>query len=113
MRAPASRRKGTHRQGWVLITAPIHVLQAATKPPLPPHFPRPCGPLPATIGRLGERLIAAGLITESQLDLALREQRRKSLPLGKVLVELGLVPPSGFPIFWPRPPSRGAFTSAS
>ncbi|MCC7375586.1 MAG: Flp pilus assembly complex ATPase component TadA [Verrucomicrobiales bacterium] len=41
---------------------------------------------------LGERLIAAGLITESQLDLALREQRRKSLPLGKVLVELGLVP---------------------
>lgn len=41
---------------------------------------------------LGERLIAAGLITETQLDLALREQRRKSLPLGKVLVELGLVP---------------------
>lgn len=41
---------------------------------------------------LGERLIAAGLITETQLDLAQREQRRKGATLGKVLVELGLVP---------------------
>lgn len=41
---------------------------------------------------LGERLISAGLITETQLDLAQREQRRKGLPLSQVLVELGLVP---------------------
>lgn len=42
---------------------------------------------------LGERLIAAGLISEKQLDLAIREQRRKGMPLSRVLVELSLVPP--------------------
>jgi type IV pilus assembly protein PilB len=42
---------------------------------------------------LGERLIAAGLINEKQLDLALREQRRKGIPLSRVLVELSLVAP--------------------
>jgi type IV pilus assembly protein PilB len=47
---------------------------------------------PAQPIELGERLIAAGLISETQLDLALREQRRKSLPLSKVLVDLGFVP---------------------
>ncbi len=62
----------------------------ATPPPsLPQDLVAPSQPPSVD---LGERLIAAGLITESQLDLALREQRRKSLPLGKVLVELGLVP---------------------
>ncbi len=42
---------------------------------------------------LGERLIAAGLISEKQLDLAQREQRRKGMPLARVLVELSLVAP--------------------
>ncbi len=42
---------------------------------------------------LGERLIVAGLINQTQLDLAQREQRRKGLPLSKVLVELGFVSP--------------------
>ncbi len=49
-------------------------------------------PATSTPVDLGERLIAAGLITESQLDLAQREHRRKGVPLSKVLVELGLVP---------------------
>jgi type IV pilus assembly protein PilB len=40
---------------------------------------------------LGDRLIAAGLVTQSQMELAMREQRRKGLPLSKVLVELGFV----------------------
>ncbi len=41
---------------------------------------------------LGERLIAAGLINASQLELAAREQKRRGGPLGKLLIDLGIVP---------------------
>ncbi|MEM7082038.1 MAG: ATPase, T2SS/T4P/T4SS family [Pseudomonadota bacterium] len=40
---------------------------------------------------LGAKLLAAGLINEAQLDLALREQRRSGRLLGEVLIELGFV----------------------
>ncbi len=40
---------------------------------------------------LGQRLVEAGLLTEPQLDLALREQKRDGGFLGQVLVELGFV----------------------
>jgi type IV pilus assembly protein PilB len=40
---------------------------------------------------LGERLIASGYLSETQLELALREQRRRNLPLGHTLVELGFI----------------------
>lgn len=40
---------------------------------------------------LGQRLVEAGLLTESQLDLALREQRRSKGLLGKILIALGFV----------------------
>jgi general secretion pathway protein E/type IV pilus assembly protein PilB len=40
---------------------------------------------------LGERLIKAGLITEDQLQVALKEQSRKDEPLGRILVKLGLI----------------------
>ncbi len=40
---------------------------------------------------LGERLIEAGLITEDQLQVALKEQSRKDEPLGRILVKLGLI----------------------
>jgi general secretion pathway protein E/type IV pilus assembly protein PilB len=40
---------------------------------------------------LGERLIAAGLITEDQLQVALKEQSRRDEPLGRILVSLGLI----------------------
>ena len=40
---------------------------------------------------LGGRLRAAGLITEAQLDLALREQKRNGKLLGEVLIDLGFV----------------------
>jgi type IV pilus assembly protein PilB len=43
--------------------------------------------------RLGERLIAAGHITPAQLELALREQKRKGALLGQILVQLGFVKP--------------------
>ncbi len=41
--------------------------------------------------RLGDRLIQVGLISDSQLDVALREQRRAYRPLGQILVSLGFV----------------------
>ncbi len=40
---------------------------------------------------LGERLIAAGLITQDQLQVALTEQGRHDEPLGRILVKLGLI----------------------
>ena len=40
---------------------------------------------------LGERLIAAGLISEDQLQVALKEQSRHDEPLGRILVKLGLL----------------------
>lgn len=40
---------------------------------------------------LGQRLLEAGLLSEPQLDLALREQRRSGTYLGQTLVELGFV----------------------
>ncbi|MEL7187720.1 MAG: ATPase, T2SS/T4P/T4SS family [Pseudomonadota bacterium] len=40
---------------------------------------------------LGERLIGAGLITEDQLEVALKEQSRSDEPLGRILVKLGLI----------------------
>lgn len=40
---------------------------------------------------LGKRLINAGLITEDQLQVALKEQSRKDEPLGRILVKLGLI----------------------
>ncbi len=51
---------------------------------------------------LGERLIAAGLINQGQFDLAQREQKRKALPLSKVLVELGFVTPDRLSDFLAR-----------
>jgi len=42
---------------------------------------------------LGQKLIDAGLISEIQLNLALREQKRQGKLLGEMLVELGFVNP--------------------
>ncbi|MCP5516443.1 MAG: Flp pilus assembly complex ATPase component TadA [Verrucomicrobiales bacterium] len=48
---------------------------------------------------LGDRLLDAGVLTEPQLELARREQKRRGVALGKVLVDLAMVSPervSGF-----------------
>ena len=42
-------------------------------------------------GRLGERLIAGGLITQDQLNSALEEQKKSGDPLGKLFQRLGYV----------------------
>ncbi|MBI3130571.1 MAG: type II/IV secretion system protein [Acidobacteria bacterium] len=42
---------------------------------------------------LGERLVAAGLLTERQLELAVREQKRTGVMLGEIITQLGLVTP--------------------
>jgi len=41
--------------------------------------------------KLGDQLIDKGLITKDQVELALSEQKKSGLPLGKMLVELGFV----------------------
>ena len=41
--------------------------------------------------RLGERLLEAGHISKTQLDLALREQKRHGSLIGQVMVGLGFV----------------------
>jgi serine/threonine-protein kinase len=46
---------------------------------------------PGPRGRLGELLIADGLLTEKDLQRALEEQRHSGKLLGRVLLELGLV----------------------
>jgi serine/threonine protein kinase len=46
---------------------------------------------PGPRGRLGELLIADGLLTEEDLQRALAEQRQSGKLLGRVLLELGLV----------------------
>jgi len=51
---------------------------------------QPCTQNPAATG-LGDRLITAGLITEGQFELAVREQRRRGGALSGILVDLGLV----------------------
>src|SRR2546423_5941958 len=43
--------------------------------------------------RLGERLIEAGFLTQTHVDLALREQKRKGGLIGQILVNLGFVVP--------------------
>ena len=40
-----------------------------------------------------DRLLASRILTQSQLDLAQREQRRSGTPLGQVLIQLGFVKP--------------------
>jgi type IV pilus assembly protein PilB len=42
---------------------------------------------------LGERLLERGALTERQLDLAVREQKRTGAMLGEIIIQLGLVTP--------------------
>ena len=44
-----------------------------------------------TVKRLGDRLLDCGLITNQQLELALREQKRTGDLIGVTLQELGFV----------------------
>ncbi|MEM7016235.1 MAG: secretion system protein E, partial [Pseudomonadota bacterium] len=43
------------------------------------------------IHRIGESLVAEGIITEDQLTIALTEQRKEHHQIGKILVKLGFV----------------------
>ena len=48
-------------------------------------------PKPQVMKPLGQRLVDGGLLSEPQLDLALREQKRSGGFLGGILVDLGFV----------------------
>jgi type II secretory ATPase GspE/PulE/Tfp pilus assembly ATPase PilB-like protein len=56
--------------------------QAATQTASPPLNAKPV--------RLGDALIDAGIITADQLEIALKEQKSSSLPLGQIIIKLGL-----------------------
>ncbi|HEX3728898.1 MAG TPA: GspE/PulE family protein [Opitutaceae bacterium] len=62
----------------------------------------PTLPPPSSTAPLGERLLAAGLITTHQLDLALREQKRTGRLIGELLHELGFVTEQGLASFLAR-----------
>ncbi|HVW20442.1 MAG TPA: GspE/PulE family protein [Opitutaceae bacterium] len=62
----------------------------------------PTLPPPSSTAPLGERLLAAGLITTHQLDLALREQRRTGRLIGELLHELGFITEQGLASFLAR-----------
>jgi len=63
-------------------------------------------------GRMGERMVSMGLITEDQLNVALQEKKISGKMLGEILVDLGfidddslslfLAEASGFGVFDPR-----------
>lgn len=63
-------------------------------------------------GRMGERMVAMGLITDDQLNVALQEKKISGKMIGEILVELGfidedaltlfLAEKSGFSVFDPR-----------
>lgn len=63
-------------------------------------------------GRMGDRMVAMGLITEDQLNVALQEKKISGKMLGEILVELGfieedtltafLAESSGFELFDPK-----------
>lgn len=63
-------------------------------------------------GRMGDRMVAQGLITDSQLNVALQEKKISGKMLGEILVELGfisedaltrfLAESSGFELFDPK-----------
>lgn len=60
---------------------------AVTKPLSSPSLPTQKVPN----GKLGEMLVAKGILTEVQLMKALAESKRKSVPIGSMLFELGLI----------------------
>lgn len=50
-------------------------------------------------GRMGERMVKKGLITQDQLDVALLEKKISGKMLGEVLVELGFVDENAMTVF--------------
>lgn len=67
----------SRRAGAVPVTGARHTAVADT--------PRP-GAL-----RLGESLVAQGLVSPDQLHIALTEQKRQHVPIGRLLVQMGFV----------------------
>jgi type IV pilus assembly protein PilB len=63
------------------------------QPGHPPSAKRPNGAAPRGHVALGALLVDRALITQAQLDTAIREQKSTGRRLGKVLVDRGLLPP--------------------
>ena len=61
---------------------------------------------------LGEQLVAAGMLTDVQLELAQREQQRNHGRLAQILVQLGFVAPEALAVFLGRKAGTRAVTLA-
>lgn len=71
---------------WLSEAAPVAASDragAAPREAAPPGQPRP--------GRIGEILVASGLITPEQLDHALAQQAQRGRRLGQILVDQGVI----------------------
>jgi len=60
-------------------------------------------------GRMGERLVAQGVITEGQLNVALQQKKKSGKLLGQILVELGFVEESTLMAFLAKQSGFGLF----
>ena len=70
--------------------SPVEIgVSAATAPP-PDATARKAGPETASNIRIGDRLLAMGVITQGQVDVALREKSRApDKMVGRILLEFG------------------------
>ncbi len=60
-------------------------------------------------GRMGERMVAMGLITEDQLNVALQEKKISGKMLGEILVELGFIDEDALSVFLAETSGFGVF----
>lgn len=76
-----------------VIAEPDDVEQAISRtfgPLWAPHF-EDLGPPPSESPRIGDLLVANGVLTDEQIDAALREQRRTGSRIGEVLLHSGAI----------------------
>lgn len=60
-------------------------------------------------GRMGDRMVAAGVITSEQLNVALQEKKISGKLLGQVLIELGFITEEQLTIFIAESSGHGVF----
>lgn len=77
---------------------PDMLMQGQVPPPMPPQQPQQVPPAqdasaaaPVKKLRLGEQLMALGLISEDQLQIALMEQRQTGKLIGQILVDMNFL----------------------
>ena len=95
-------QRGEHRpaqltdsSGWAIVLSVAPNMSDDAIGPLSEAVPSRLTP-PVGDRMIADRMLAERLVTQAQLDLGLREQRRKGGLLGQVLVQLGFLSPERF-----------------